>query len=470
MKLLYKDVIGFSCLILIALTSGLFLNDAQLKINTIHENLENLDDGEQEKLIQRYTLEFTFVIFGMVVFMICVIGMIMTFSRNPMLSNIKNIKNATTKISKGDFNIRIPEIGNKDEIADLCTAINEMAKKLMDQHTVQSNLKLALDESADVAITDKNGIITFVNDKFCVSSKYSKDELIGNSHNLLKSGFHSLEFYKNMWDVISSGKVWHDQIKNKAKDGTLYWNDMVIVPFLDKNKEIQEYIAIRRDISERIKLREKLVKAERMSSIGQLASRMAHDIRNPLSIIRVSLENLKLKYDVDATTEESFDRVERSIDRIAHQIDDVLDFVKGHPAELSQVKFSEIILESLDSLTIPDEIKLILPKDDIKIIADKKLFSIALNNLILNAIQTIDGIGTVEIITEENDEVIIQVKDSGKGIPKKDLDKIFELLFTTKQQGTGLGLASVKSIIESHGGIISVTSPPTVFTITLPKI
>ena len=135
-----------------------------------------------------------------------------------------------------------------------------------------------------------------------------------------------------------------------------------------------------------------------------------------------------------------------------------------------KVKLSQIIEESTDSLTIPWNVTLILPKNDVEFFADGRLFSRVLNNLILNGIQTIDVKGVVEIMCEENnDAIVIQVKDSGRGIPKENLDKIFEPLFTTKQQGTGLGLASVQSIIESHGGIISVTSPPTVFTITLPK-
>ncbi|MBA4718199.1 MAG: GHKL domain-containing protein [Nitrosopumilus sp.] len=114
---------------------------------------------------------------------------------------------------------------------------------------------------------------------------------------------------------------------------------------------------------------------------------------------------------------------------------------------------------------------MIIPKNDVRLLCDKRQFSIVMNNLVLNGIQAINGAGTIEVALAVNkDVIVIQIKDSGKGISKENIDKIFEPLFTTKQHGTGLGLASVKSIIELHGGIISVTSPPSIFTITLPKI
>ena len=279
------------------------------------------------------------------------------------------------KISQFSF---VPAIS----IAMLLLIIYVKKSLLAKQFLAQSNLKRALVESSDVAITDKKGIITFANERFCNSSKYSEDELIGKNHRILKSGYHSQEFYTNMWDTITSGEVWHDEIQNKAKDGTIYWNDMVIVPFFDKNKEIQEYVAIRRDITEKLNLREKLIKAERISSIGHLASRMAHDIRNPLNVIGAAFEILKIKYGTDDFKEKEFDRIDRSIYRISHQIKDVLDFVQGKETTLQKTKFSEILSESMDSLIIPENVEVILPKNDIEFLADKKLFSIALNNLI----------------------------------------------------------------------------------------
>ncbi|PBO84757.1 MAG: hypothetical protein COA77_07930 [Thaumarchaeota archaeon] len=224
------------------------------------------------------------------------------------------------------------------------------------------------------------------------------------------------------------------------------------------------------ELERRLAVLEKQLDEEKFTTVGRFASKMAHDLRNPLSIIQLSLENLKLLYGVDAKKQKQFDKVDRSIDRIVHQVDDVLDFVREIPIKLEKITLSEIIHESLDSITIPDNIKLILPKDDFELICDKRQLAVGLNNLILNSVQAIKDKGTVTLMgIEKNDSIVITIEDSGSGISKNRINDIFEPLFTTKQQGTGLGLASVKSIIKAHAGTISVTSPPTVFTITLPK-
>jgi len=347
---------------------------------------------------------------------------------------------------------------------------------------IQKNLRRALDESSMVAITDKNGLIKYVNKQFCETTEYSSDELIGKNHDLIRSGYHSIEFYDNLWNIINSGKVWHGEVKNISKTGKIFWCDLIIVPFLDKYGDVHEHIAIRRNITKQKKFYEDNLKNEKMITVGRFSARLAHDLRNPLSIIQVSLENLRsiiqvslenlrLLYGTNESQQKSMDKVERSIDRITHQVDDVLDFVRERPITLNNHTMSEIISESLDSLPIPDNIKLILPKNNVEVYCDEKQFAIVFNNLILNGVQAIVHTGTIEITVEENnDGIIIQIMDSGEGIPKENIDSLFEPLFTTKQQGTGLGLASVKSIVEAHGGIISVSSPPTVFTITLPKI
>jgi len=207
-----------------------------------------------------------------------------------------------------------------------------------------------------------------------------------------------------------------------------------------------------------------LLKSERLSAIGELSTRIAHDLLNPLNVIKTSSEILK-KYS-GTLSENSINKKwqmhERAINRMEHQIKDVLNFIRKSPIVKKDSSLSKILKESIEQITIPSNVSINTPKEETFIHCDPIKFQVVFVNLILNAIQAMNkNKGTIEISISKNsinNSLLIKVKDTGPGIPKNIIKKIFDPLFTTKQIGTGLGLPSCKNILEQHEGSIQVSS------------
>src|SRR5574340_419207 len=153
-----------------------------------------------------------------------------------------------------------------------------------------------------------------------------------------------------------------------------------------------------------------------------------------------------------------------------NQIGGVLDFVRERPLKIEQFSSNTLIANTLENISVPDGIQIVTPEQNVSMTGDLAQLEIVLSNIIINSIQAIGESGKITISVEDKSNAfVISITDSGPGIPEKYMHKIFEPLFTTKQLGTGLGLASCYTIIKNHGGEIWVKNNPTTFTIRLPK-
>jgi len=215
-----------------------------------------------------------------------------------------------------------------------------------------------------------------------------------------------------------------------------------------------------------------VIKSERLSTIGLLSSTLGHNIRNDLTVIKISLDIIKCKHStkLDEDVLSKITLMEKSVMDIQNQINNTLNFIRQTPLKLEKVSLLKLLEKTLNIITIPENIKIDLPLNDISVYCDSSKLIVVLTNLINNSIQAIETGGRITIkASEDKDHSIIQIEDSGSGIPSETIVKIFEPLFTTKNMGTGLGLASCKYMIEEHNGIITVQNNPTTFTIKIPK-
>ena len=248
---------------------------------------------------------------------------------------------------------------------------------------------------------------------------------------------------------------------------------LVAIPAIGVSMSAFVFIAIRsnqRHIDRITKLNDDLVKSEKLSAVGQLASRLAHDIRNPISVIKNTVEIAKNSKTLDEKTISQLDRIDRAASKINYQVSDTLDFVRTTPLQIKETSIKKILALVSERIDKPSTVTINLPESDHTIKCDAEKLEVAIANLVTNSIQAMDGEGTINIRVSDHDKFhIIEIEDSGPGIPENILPKIFDPLFTTKPKGTGLGLATVKNIIEQHGGSIYAKSNPTIFTIQMPK-
>jgi len=368
--------------------------------------------------------------------------------------------------------------------------------KKWQQAELQAHIQSSALEAAanSIILTNKAGEILFANKAFCDMTGYPPEEVLGKTPNFLKSGKHAAVFFTKLWETILAGRVWQGEITNRRKDGTLYNEEMTITPIREVDGEISHFIAIKKDITQQIRLKEQLHQMQKMEAIGQLAGGVAHDFNNLLTIIH---GNAQLLLSEGAPLKEEDRRCLQQItdasERAANLTRQLLAFgrkqkIQFQPLSLNHVigNFTRMLKRVIgENVVLQCSYAEHLPP----VSADVGMIEQILINLTVNARDAMAAGGSITVTTEAvhvdaayvnthpeaqpGNFVCFTVSDTGTGIYPEYLPRIFEPFFTTKEggKGTGLGLATVYGIVKQHQGWIEVSSQlgcGTAFKIFLP--
>lgn len=366
-------------------------------------------------------------------------------------------------------------------------------RKKMQEEMVR--LVTAIEQSDEaIIITGVDGEIQYVNPSFEKITGWSKDEVIEKNPNILKSGKHDNAFYKKLWKTITEGDIWHGHFINKRKDGTIYDEDATISPVRDSAGKITNFVAVKRDITGRLKLEKQLRQAQKMESLGTLAGGIAHDFNNILSAVMGYTQISLREVEKESKLEKWLENVMEASIRAKDLVQQILQFSRMTEKEKTVLHLIPLVKETLKFIraSIPTSIKISqkvnTEKDLIK--SDPTQVHQIIMNLCTNAGHAMKNTGgelevTVENILIESPDhaldlipgeyVLLSVRDTGCGISNDIIDRIFDPYFTTREmgEGTGLGLSVILGIVRDNNGNISVYSEEgkgTVFHVYLPLV
>ncbi|MEA2110562.1 MAG: ATP-binding protein [Campylobacterota bacterium] len=364
--------------------------------------------------------------------------------------------------------LRHKELGKAND--KLNNEVQKQTSELIQSNKILFEYKKAVDAGAIVSKTNSKGIITYVNDEFVRISGFSKSELIGNSHSMVRSPEVSNEVFKNLWQTIKAKKIWHGTIQNRTKDDESYYVQATIVPILDAKGEILEYLALRYDITPQIIALEQTKASERAK--GTFLANMSHELRTPLNAIIGFSQILMMKPDTSDQVKSYIEKINISGNNLLGLVNTILDFSKIEAGKMeynpSLCTLQSVISEAV-LLTEPSaakkSISIVTPDVEVDIFMDAQLIKQVLINLITNAIKFSDDNSQVDISYSYSEKAhSISVKDSGLGIDAELIPTLFDPFTQVEEhqkyaiKGTGLGLAIAKRIMDLHHGRIWIES------------
>lgn len=321
-------------------------------------------------------------------------------------------------------------------------------------------IRYALDQAAIVAATDHRGVITYINDKFCEISQYSREELLGQDHRIINSGYHPKEFIRELWRTIAQGRVWRGEIRNRAKDGSYYWVDTTIVPFLNAEGKPRQYLAIRSDITQRKAAEQQLADQAALAHLGQLAAVVAHEVRNPLAGVKGALQILRSRTTSDTAERQAIiDAMIARLDGLNAKVEDILRFARPRTPTFETFDVKHVLLDAMASAKDgvgADCPPFGTPELSVAVRADREMLRAVFLNLLLNACQS-GATAPVEVaVSVKDDRCHVTIADRGTGIAPDAAARLFEPFYTTKKRGTGLGLAIVQRLVSLQNGTVTL--------------
>ena len=372
-----------------------------------------------------------------------------------------------------------PVIQPDKPVSEVALYAREITQQKKSQAELSKLFQAIQQSPVSVVITDRDGIIEYVNPKFTDVTGYTQAEAIGRNPRILKSGHTPPEEYTELWKTITSGGVWIGEFRNKKKNGELFWELASIAPVTDGEKIIN-FVAVKEDITERKEIEEQLRQSQKMEAVGQLTGGIAHDFNNLLAIIVGNLQLLAERPSADAKTREFLDDALWSARRGGELTHRLLAFARKQPLKPAVIDLNDVVRGMTDLLrrTLGANVRIeeSLAPDLWKAFADRGELERALVNLAVNARDAMRSAGTLTVETrnavldedyaEQYQEVapgeyaLLAVTDTGSGMPPEIVNRVFEPFFTTKEvgQGSGLGLSMVYGFVKQSGGHVSIYS------------
>ncbi|VAX16681.1 diguanylate cyclase/phosphodiesterase (GGDEF & EAL domains) with PAS/PAC sensor(s), partial [hydrothermal vent metagenome] len=397
------------------------------------------------------------------------------------------------KEAKEKLEVRVVERTKELSVANERLRLEIEDRKQAENET--KRLAAVVEQAAEmVMVTDKDGVIQYVNPAFENVTGYDRREVVGKKPDIIASGKHDEAFYQTLWNTISSGKVWRGRFINKKKDGSLFDSDGVISPIRGEGGAIVNYVSLQRDVTDDLKLERKLRSSQKMEAIGTLAGGIAHDFNNILTSIIAYAELAHNDLKEGSEAKGNLDAALKAGTRAKELVAEILAFSRDGERAVSPVYVQAVVRDTLNILRpiIPSTVSI---RENINdnlppVMAHRTHLTQVVMNLCTNAEHSMRENGGVLDISLEGFEVDedfallystvspgsyvrLTISDEGHGMDKETAERVFEPFFTTKKvgEGTGMGLSVVHGIVRDHGGLITVYSEPgqgTTFSVYLP--